>query len=257
MKIPKMILFDYGQTLVDEGRFDGLKGTGAVLRYAVKNKYQKTAAQVQAAADAINAELGRFDPKRRPLMQTELPSHMFTAYLYESQGIELSIKSDEIDRVFWDAAAPGKATEGVEAFLAFLGRKNIRTGVISNITYSGNVVAERIHTCLPENSFEFVIATSEYLFRKPDKRIFELALEKAGLLSEEVWYIGDNYACDIVGAADAGLFPVWYLGGKGTGDVCERENTPNGGDKKAGEKAGLVIREWRELMRMMESEMER
>ena len=43
---PKMILFDYGQTLVNEVSFDGVKGTEAVLKYAVKNKYNKTAEEV-------------------------------------------------------------------------------------------------------------------------------------------------------------------------------------------------------------------
>ena len=62
------------------------------------------------------------------------------------------------------------------------------------------------------NDFEFIIATSEYMFRKPNKRIFDLALEKAGLSAEDVWYIGDQYEADIVGAGNAGLYPVWYLG---------------------------------------------
>ena len=35
MRRPKMILFDYGQTLADEGRFNGIKGTEAVLRHAI------------------------------------------------------------------------------------------------------------------------------------------------------------------------------------------------------------------------------
>ena len=65
---------------------------------------------------------------------------------------------------------------------------------------------------LPEHNFEFILATSEYLFRKPNKRIFELALEKAELKPEEVWYIGDQYQCDIVGARNAGIFPIWYIG---------------------------------------------
>ena len=64
MRRPKMILFDYGQTLADEGRFNGIKGTEAVLRHAARNRHGFTAAQVQAAADEINAELGRFDPAR-------------------------------------------------------------------------------------------------------------------------------------------------------------------------------------------------
>ncbi len=94
MQRPKMILFDYGQTLVNEAAFDGVRGTEAVLRYAVKNKYHMTAAQVQAEAEAINRELGRADPYKRHLFQIEVPNHMFTAYLYQSLGIELSLGAE-------------------------------------------------------------------------------------------------------------------------------------------------------------------
>lgn len=211
MQRPKMILFDYGQTLVKES-FDGVRGTEAVLKYAVKNKYHMTAAQVQAEAEAINKELGRFDPYKRHLFQIEIPNHIFTSYLYESLGIELSLGAEQIDRVFWDAAAPGTATDGIEALLAFLYRKGIRTGVISNISYAGKVVENRINEMIPTNHFESIIASSEYMYRKPNRRIFELALEKAELSASEVWYIGDQYECDIVGARNAGLFPVWYIG---------------------------------------------
>lgn len=212
MKEPKMILFDYGQTLVAEEKFDGVRGTRAVMEYAVENKYGRTAEEIQAVADEMNRELGRFDPARRHLFQVEIPNHMFSSYLYESQGIKLSISGAEFDRVFWNAASPGKPTAGIEAFLRFLKERGIRTGVISNITYSGEAVSERIHRLLPENEFEFIIATSEFLYRKPNRRIFELALEKAGLSPEEVWYTGDQYECDIVGAGGAGLTPLWYIG---------------------------------------------
>lgn len=207
-----MILFDYGQTLVNEKEFDGIAGTKAVLQYATKNKYNHTAEDVQAAADAINAELGRFDSKRQYLVKAEVPNHMFTAYLYQSMGIELSLTHQDIDRAFWNASSPGVPSDGMEDVLAFLKEQDIRTGVISNIAYCGEVVEERINNLLPQHNFEFIIATSEYMFRKPNKRIFELALEKAGLQPEDVWYIGDNYLCDVVGARSAGLFPVWYIG---------------------------------------------
>lgn len=120
MKKPKMILFDYGQTLVNEQLFDGVKGTEALLGYATKNKYNKSAEEVQAYANKLNQELGRFDPEKRHLFQVEVPNYMFTKYLYESQEIEISLSSEEIDSVFWDAAAPGKPTEGIREFLAFL-----------------------------------------------------------------------------------------------------------------------------------------
>ena len=54
MKMPKMILFDYGQTLIAEQKFDGVKGTEAVLQYATKNKYHLSAEQVQAKANEID-----------------------------------------------------------------------------------------------------------------------------------------------------------------------------------------------------------
>lgn len=203
MKKPKMILFDYGQTLVKEQLFDGVKGTEAVLKYATKNKYNKS-------------------------------NYMFTKYLYESQGIEIGISAEEIDSVFWNAAAPGTPTDGISEFLRFLKENRIRTGVISNISYCGNVVAKRINECIPENDFEFIIATSEYLYRKPNKHIFELALEKAELQPEDVWYIGDQYQCDIVGAREAGLFPVWYIG------AMDMKYEPR--------EDVLTIGEWKELM---------
>lgn len=212
MEEPKMILFDYGQTLVSEERFDGVRGTREVLKYAVENKYGRTAEEIQAEADAMNRELGRFDPAKRHLFQLEIPNHMFARYLYESQGVKFSISGAEFDRVFWDAASPGKPTVGIEAFLSFLKGRGIRTGVISNISYAGEAVSERIHRLLPDNEFEFILATSEYLYRKPNRRIFELALKKAGLAPEQVWYAGDQYECDIVGAKGAGITPLWYIG---------------------------------------------
>lgn len=259
-----MILFDYGQTLVNEAAFDGVKGTEAVLQYCTENKYHLTAEQIQREANAINHELGRFDPARRHLFQVEAPNHMFTSYLYESLGIKLSLTSEQVDQVFWDAASPGRPTEGVTAFLEYLVQKGIRTGVISNISFCGRVVEQRIRGLFPGYPFEFILATSEYLFRKPNKRIFYLALEKAGLgpgpqlllgqdgkMSQEpgqslennlklnselnsgqslwdVWYIGDQYECDIVGAAGAGLFPIWYTG------AMDMPYTPHEGVLKVG-----------------------
>lgn len=237
MNLPKMIIFDYGQTLVNEEKFNGVRGTEAVLKYATKNKYNRTAAEVQEAVNEINKELGRFDPLKKHLQRIEVPNHMFTSYLYESQGISLSLTSKEIDKVFWDAASPGKPTDGMEDFLAFLSLKGIRTGVISNITFCKEVVEERIKRMLPHMEFEFIIATSEYMYRKPDRHIFELALEKADLKPAEVWYIGDQYECDVKGALNAGLFPVWYIGAI---------DLPYNPDESV-----LTVKSWQELKTLM------
>ena len=240
MNKPRMILFDYGQTLANEQAFDGVKGTQAVLDHASENKYGCTAEQIQQTANEINKELGRFDRATRHLMQLEIPNQMFTAYLYESFGITLPLTHQEVDRLFWNAAAPAVPTEGIGEFLSFLTASGIRTGVISNISYSPDVVDERITGLLPQHSFEFIIATSAYIFRKPNRRIFDLALQKASLSPDEVWYIGDNYECDVVGARNAGMFPVWY---RGASDLTHenREDV-------------LTVPSWKELMELMRAE---
>lgn len=237
MKLPKMILFDYGQTLVNETWLGGEVGTAAVMKYATKNKYNLTPAQVQAEADAINKELGRFDPTKRHLAWIEVPNSMFSPYLYESMGIEIPLSHKERDKVFWNAADPGKPTEGIAEFLNFLKEKGIRTGVISNITYCSEAVNERINTMVPNHKFEFILATSDYIYRKPHRRIFQLALEKADLKPEDVWYIGDNYECDVKGAAGVGMFPVWYQGAI---------DLPHKDDENV-----LTIKSWEELMKII------
>ncbi len=87
----------------------------------------------------------------------------------------------------------GNAYRGYESFFGIFANKGIRTGVISNISYASSVVAERINRLIPENAFEFIITSSNYIFRKRNKRIFDLALEKAGL---------DQYECDVKGDLD-------------------------------------------------------
>ena len=219
MRKPKMILFDYGQTLADEHGFDSIAGFNAVLQYAVKNKYHYTAEDILAKWNEVYAELGEFDPQRR----FEIPNSLFFAYLFPAMGIELSCTPQEVDRIYWQTASPSVATEGAEEFLAFLKEQNIRTGVISNIMASSQVLEERIKGLFPEHNFEFILATSDYMFKKPNKRIFDLALEKADLQPEDVWYIGNSYRCDVGGARSAGIYPVWYIGAtsnpQGEGDV--------------------------------------
>ena len=69
--------------------------------------------------------------------------------------------------------------------------------------------------------------------------IFDLALEKAELAPEDVWYIGDQYECDIKGALSAGLFPVWYIGAI---------DLPYIEDKNI-----LTVKSWNELKQRMEA----
>ncbi len=236
MNKPKMIMFDYGQTLISEGTFNGEAGTKAVLKHATKNPYQISARDLQEFAKTLNREIGRYDPDVRKATHIEVHNHLFQKYLYEYYDIEIGLSSEELERVFWENAADKKLTKNIEKLLSYLKEQQIRTAVISNISFSGKALEERIKTMLPENEFEFILATSEYVFRKPHNRIFELGLRKAKLNPGEVWYCGDNAYYDVEGALNMGIFPVWYKG------ALQEHN------KVVPDKDCLAINDWEELI---------
>lgn len=206
MALPKMILFDYGETLIHEDGFDGVAGNDALLQYAVKNADHLNGKQIQCFAQKLQQDsLGHVRA-----LNLESHNRIFEHFLFEYLGIEFSLTPLETEIVFWDAAAPGRPMPGIENTLALLDKKGIRTGVISNISFSGEALAERINRLLPENHFEFILASSEYLFRKPCPYLFELALRKANLCASDVWFCGDNAQADVAGAAAVGIRPVWF-----------------------------------------------
>ncbi|ABX43713.1 HAD family hydrolase [Lachnoclostridium phytofermentans] len=217
MRKPKMILFDYGQTLVKEEGFESLAAVEAVLSKAIKNPYGVTAQEMIAFDRELNREIGRFTKESMDDYKLEVHNHPYQRFLYEYFGLEFKEEPSEIEQLFWDTAAPGVPTDGIEAVLNYLKENDIRVGVISNISFSGEALRRRLASVLPDYDFEFILASSEYVFRKPNKFLFQLALRKAGLQPNEVWYCGDNLLCDINGASEAGIFPIWYTGANKTG----------------------------------------
>lgn len=206
MQYPKMILFDYGQTLLGERDFDPVRGNAELLRYAVKNPHGCTLEDVRRAVDVV---YGQHAGAVRTLGY-EIPAQIVDRTLYAWLGIEFSLTPLEMEMVFWDAAAPAVVMPGADEMLRALQARGIRTGVISNLAWSGAALTQRLQRLLPENQFEFVLTSSDYFLRKPNRLLFEIALQKSELSAQDVWFCGDNPQADVEGAAAAGLFPVWY-----------------------------------------------
>lgn len=59
--------------------------------------------------------------------------------------------------------------------------------------------------------FDTIILSYEVGYDKPQKKIFELALNAIGIQdSSKVIHVGDNLLADVMGAKNAGLIPVLY-----------------------------------------------
>lgn len=88
------------------------------------------------------------------------------------------------------------------AVLERLRRHNLALGMISNS--DGSI--ERMVTSQGLGSFfRFVLDSHVVGVEKPDPRIFQMALERAGVEPAEAVYIGDLYSIDVLGSRAAGL----------------------------------------------------
>ena len=133
-----------------------------------------------------------------------------------------------------------------DKMIDYLNQTGIRTAVISNNAWSGEAIKERFDRLLPNNQFEFIISSCDYMIRKPDKRLFEIALVKSGLTADKVWYCGDSIYCDVNGAHNAGIFPVLYEG-------STAEENPSVHDNQGMEIPfkHLHIHDWREMIKVL------
>jgi putative hydrolase of the HAD superfamily len=62
--------------------------------------------------------------------------------------------------------------------------------------------------------FEHIIISEEVGTQKPDKAIFEIAMQRSGASTDACIMIGDNYNTDIIGAKNAGIDQVFFNPGK-------------------------------------------
>jgi putative hydrolase of the HAD superfamily len=86
-------------------------------------------------------------------------------------------------------------------------RKKHKTGLITN----GKTLIQygKIDQLQLRDEFDLIIVSEEAGIKKPDPRIFEMALKKLNLRPDECIYIGDHPSNDIEGAANSGMNTIW------------------------------------------------
>jgi len=75
-------------------------------------------------------------------------------------------------------------------------------GILSN----GNSYPER---CGLDGMFQFVVFSQDYGVEKPNPRLFQIAVEKAGCSKQEFLHVGDSLQDDVMGAINVGIKCVW------------------------------------------------
>ena len=92
--------------------------------------------------------------------------------------------------------------------LKTLREQGYRLGMISNTSDDKNV-QQLVDRWELRPFFETIITSAGCGIRKPDERIFRLALDHFGVPPEQVAMVGDLLEADILGANQMGIYSIW------------------------------------------------
>lgn len=198
------LFFDVGSTLVDESRANAHRILDAIA--GTDLSYEQAYAQaVQLAKQNIPA----------PIRRLGLP---ITPWHRE-------------DEVVYPQAA-----ERLSAL-----RKMYKIGVIANQSPG---TADRMKQYGLSQYLDLILASAEEGLEKPDLKLFQLALARAGCLPENAVMIGDRLDNDIRPAKQLGLKTIWIRQGfGGMGHPETEEDTPDDRVNSLGELTGLLIKQ--------------
>ena len=122
----------------------------------------------------------------------------------------------------------------------------IRMGVVSNII-STSLVPHILNEYGIAQYMECAVMSSAVGVRKPDPRIFAIALERMGAAARETGYVGDTISRDVLGARNAHLGLVVRLNNP---SIAHRDAAFQGADAP---QADFVIHELYELPEILRS----
>lgn len=201
----KAVLFDLGGTLLCEDRLEIDKAISWLLESAGFHR-----SEMQPKLH------GLFDEIRRShrVGITEFPVRCFLNLAFALTGLDSTTASEDLELEFWKRLCSMKPLPGIEDVLSELQRQGLKLGVVSNSMFTRTVLCYELerNNLLP--LFRVIISSADYGLQKPHPVIFEAALAQMGCHPGETWFVGDNFAKDVIGASQAGMRTIWLNKGE-------------------------------------------
>ena len=116
---------------------------------------------------------------------------------------------DEIELFVWQHIADLVPMPGVHEAIAMLRDESLPMGVVSNAIVAARTLGTELERHGLREDLSFLISSADESIRKPAEKIFQRALSRLGANADDVWFVGDSWDNDVVGAARAGMHPVW------------------------------------------------
>ncbi len=232
LRRPRAILLDYGGTLVEEAGYDPVAGNRAMLALASYVPPGLTLDDVNARARRVTAELAA----KRDTFGVETPWQPLTRLIHDALGTKFSISMDDLEIAFWDASVTTRAMPGARDALDAFRAARVPTAVLSNAVFGAHVIRHDLDKHGLAEPLSFVMVTADYVVRKPNPLLYDVAAARIGAPPGEIWFVGDRLDTDVAGAKAAGMVGVWL-------------NCTNAAPSDVPD---LTVRDWAELLRCFE-----
>jgi HAD superfamily hydrolase (TIGR01509 family) len=198
------ILFDRGNTLVQFGETDYDAGQKLIL------------ASVRPPNAVAAASLDRFEDEffeRLDFYREHANLECNLLHYYELMARYFSVQFDkpyeELCRRYHFVAEHISTMPGAQHVLAELKRTGFRLGLVTNTSLPHAIIVEEFQRLSLYDYFDTVVCSSEIVFRKPDRAMFDVALRALNVAPKETIFVGDSYHADVVGAQQVGMKTIW------------------------------------------------
>jgi putative hydrolase of the HAD superfamily len=207
----RAILFDFGDTLVDfepmATRAVFLKGAASSYAFLKERGYTLPPFDLYCKRQFSDVRWAYLVAKLR---RREFNGVNLLRSFCRSIGVDLN--DADLLELAWLWYEPLTLHASVEndllATLADLRDRGLKLGLISN-TFVGGAIHDRHleqHGLL--DLFPVRVYSSEVGYRKPDARIFQIALDQLDVTAREAMFVGDLVKTDMVGARGMGMTTV-------------------------------------------------
>jgi putative hydrolase of the HAD superfamily len=205
LRRPKGVLLDFGGTLVEEAGYDLRAGITALMARATYVAPGVTLDAVVDRAKRVSREIA----DRRDRTGIETPWVALMRLIHEYFGTRFDASLEALEIVFWDASVTTRPIPGARLATDAIHAAGIPMAVLSNSSFSAACIRHDIAKHGLADHLAFVMVTADYVVRKPNPLLFEVAATRLGVAPGDIWFVGDRLDTDVAGAQAAGMRAVW------------------------------------------------
>ena len=208
----RAVLFDFGDTLAHFGRID----RKTVFRRAAWRTYCLWAKQQRRMPGFRRYYLHQWFAMHWGLFKLAILGREIDArYLLRRSARKLWLHGDDrfFEKLIWHWYRPlaDRATlePGTFETLSGLREAGYELGLVSNTFVPSEAMDRHLKQLGLIDLFPTRVYSCDVGYRKPDRRIFDIALQRMGVRADEAVFVGDMVKADVRGAQGAGLKAIW------------------------------------------------